>query len=356
MSIGKSKKYRGTICLNCEYPLDISDKFCSNCGQINSTKRLTIKEFINEFFANFYAYDSKLNNTIRSLFTKPGCMALEYVRGKKNSYANPFRFYLSVSLIYFILVAFMMQWNEKNVIKINPVPSNKMEEINFNVANQTNDSILAINETILDKKQKKDSLKILVAKLNSKNLIVKNIEKLSIFETFTLIEPDYEEDKALLELGIPITKWNKKLYKKSKDLSTLFDSSNPDKLNQFFQFLISKLPLLLFISIPFLTLCFSLVYISSEFNYVENLVFVFSNMAFLFILLLINEIQEIFTDASYKKLIFIGYSFYFYKSLRNFYQQKRWKTILKFVILGILLSIASSFTFIFIIIISFFLY
>ena len=63
----KDKKYRGTQCLNCETQLDVSEKFCHACGQLNSTKKLTIRDFIEEFFANFYAYDSRLRNSIVSI-------------------------------------------------------------------------------------------------------------------------------------------------------------------------------------------------------------------------------------------------------------------------------------------------
>jgi hypothetical protein len=357
MSSHQTRKYRGVVCQNCEHPLDISDKFCCNCGQINSNKRLSMKDFANEFFANFYAYDSKINNTLRSLFTKPGKMALEFVSGKKNSYANPFRFYLSVSLIFFILSGFVKQWddveligNQNYEIIDNPI------EIKLEEPNQMIDSVLIVNENILIKEMKKDSLKMQVLNLKNENLLKRNLSKLSIFESYILTEPDYNQTKALSELGLPTTKWNKFLFKKSKELNSIFEDSNPDQKNQFLLYLYSKLPFLLFISIPFLTLCFSIVYLRSHYHYAEHLVFVFSNMAFLFLLLLINEFQQIFTNASLNGLIFFGYSFYFYKSLRNFYQQKRWKTILKFVILGFLLSIASSFTSIFVIMFSFFLY
>ena len=98
----KDKKYRGTQCLNCETSLDISEKFCHACGQLNSTKKLTIRDFIEEFFANFYAYDSRLRNSIISIFTKPGVLAREFNEGKRHTYANPFRLFLSVSIILFI--------------------------------------------------------------------------------------------------------------------------------------------------------------------------------------------------------------------------------------------------------------
>ena len=98
----KDAKYRGIKCLNCETSLDISEKYCHHCGQLNSTKKLTVKDFIEEFFANFYAYDSKLRNSIISLFTKPGVAAKEFCEGKRQHYANPFRLFLSISIILFI--------------------------------------------------------------------------------------------------------------------------------------------------------------------------------------------------------------------------------------------------------------
>ncbi|MFT5249256.1 MAG: putative nucleic acid-binding Zn ribbon protein [bacterium] len=46
----KAVIYKGAKCLNCGHPLELTDKFCSNCSQINSTKQLSIKDFLDEFF------------------------------------------------------------------------------------------------------------------------------------------------------------------------------------------------------------------------------------------------------------------------------------------------------------------
>lgn len=113
MSSKNIKNYRGITCLNCNHPLDISDKFCPNCGQKNTTKRLTIKDFVDEFLANFYAYDSKVKRTIISLFTKPGIAAMDFITGKRLYYANPFRFYLSLSLIYFIFMGIVSKFSKE---------------------------------------------------------------------------------------------------------------------------------------------------------------------------------------------------------------------------------------------------
>ncbi|MEP5636118.1 MAG: hypothetical protein ABJL43_11065, partial [Maribacter dokdonensis] len=60
-------KYRGVDCLNCGHPLELSDKYCPNCSQANSTKRLTILDFFEEFLANYVSYDSKLWRTLAAL-------------------------------------------------------------------------------------------------------------------------------------------------------------------------------------------------------------------------------------------------------------------------------------------------
>ena len=102
----KDKKYRGTQCLNCETQLDVSEKFCHACGQLNSTKKLIIRDFIEEFFANFYAYDSRLRNSIVSIFTKQRVMSLEINEKEIHTFAYPFRLFLSVSIIFFITFNF----------------------------------------------------------------------------------------------------------------------------------------------------------------------------------------------------------------------------------------------------------
>src|SRR5690606_8143982 len=90
-------------CLNCNQNLDKSDRFCPNCSQLNSTKKLRFKDLFNELFGSIFAYDSRIMLTLRVLLFKPGTISKEYVEGKRMRYANPFRFYLSVSIVFFLL-------------------------------------------------------------------------------------------------------------------------------------------------------------------------------------------------------------------------------------------------------------
>src|SRR5690606_1409347 len=103
----KSSRYRGNKCLNCEQPLDISDVYCPYCSQLNSKKQLSAKDFIGEFITSIVVFDSRLRNTLKDLLFRPGVITRNYVKGQRLKYANPFRFFLSVSIIYFLLSGFI---------------------------------------------------------------------------------------------------------------------------------------------------------------------------------------------------------------------------------------------------------
>ena len=99
-------KFRGVECLNCGHPLDISDKYCPNCSQANSTKKLTLRDFFDEFFSGLINYDSKLLTTLYALLLRPGRITKDYVSGKRVTYTNPFRFLLSLAFLYFLMFTY----------------------------------------------------------------------------------------------------------------------------------------------------------------------------------------------------------------------------------------------------------
>ncbi|MEC7265638.1 MAG: DUF3667 domain-containing protein, partial [Bacteroidota bacterium] len=105
-------RFRGVSCLNCGHPLDISDKYCPNCSQANSTKKLTLKDFVDEFFSSVINYDSKLLKTLSALLWRPGAITKDYINGKRVSYTNPFRFLLSLAFIYFLMFTFNNRFAE----------------------------------------------------------------------------------------------------------------------------------------------------------------------------------------------------------------------------------------------------
>ena len=133
------KEYRGNECLNCGVPLDLIDKYCHHCGQTNTTKKLSFKDFFNEFFASIFSYDSRLRHTIITLLFYPGKISKEYIKGKRIRYANPFRFYLSVSIIFFIINSLFIDFDSISN-SFGQRQNNEVKAFNFSYEGESGES------------------------------------------------------------------------------------------------------------------------------------------------------------------------------------------------------------------------
>ncbi len=93
-----------SYCKNCG---DIVEKnFCPSCGQESKDLDASFKEFFSELLDEIFSFDSKLFKTIKLLFLNPGYLSIEYLNGKRVKYIKPFRLYLMVSILFFVIVHF----------------------------------------------------------------------------------------------------------------------------------------------------------------------------------------------------------------------------------------------------------
>lgn len=109
-------------CLNCNALLNEVYNFCPMCGQENNDNNVSFITLINDFFSNYFAFDSKLAKTVVPFFTRPGFITNRYIEGKRVSYAHPLRMYLIISLFYFFIWTLIA----KDLVK-DSQPSNLIE-------------------------------------------------------------------------------------------------------------------------------------------------------------------------------------------------------------------------------------
>lgn len=85
-------------CLNCNQK--IVNKYCSNCGQIATTHRYSIKHFfLHDFLHGVFHLDKGFFYTIKELFTRPGHSIRDYVEGKRVKHFNFFTFIILIITI-----------------------------------------------------------------------------------------------------------------------------------------------------------------------------------------------------------------------------------------------------------------
>lgn len=103
-----------------------------------------------------------------------------------------------------------------------------------------------------------------------------------------------------------------------------------------------RLPYILFVSLPLFALILKLLYFRHrQLFYVDHGIFTIYHYIFSFILLLVffslNKLNNYLNWEFINILgaiIFLSGGFYLYKSMRNFYKQRRAKTVIKFLLLN----------------------
>jgi thiamine biosynthesis protein ThiS len=79
-------------------------KFCPNCGEKKSSSAdLSIHHFFTHALGEFFHFDSKIFRSFRLLFTRPGFLTSEYLRGRRKPYLHPFQLFFVANLIYFLV-------------------------------------------------------------------------------------------------------------------------------------------------------------------------------------------------------------------------------------------------------------
>jgi hypothetical protein len=81
--------------------------FCASCGQRADVHVPSTKELVHEIFEGITHSDSRLWRTLRLLWLKPGKLTLEFVAGRREAYLPPFRLYLVMSVLLFLVASFI---------------------------------------------------------------------------------------------------------------------------------------------------------------------------------------------------------------------------------------------------------
>ena len=324
-------KYRSTQCLNCHHPLDISDEYCPNCSQLNSTKKLAFNDFFNEFFAGIFAYDSRFYRTLGVLLLKPGKISKDYIEGKRVRYANPYRFYLSASILFFLMWSFTFEIETPEITEANAATTREELRKADSVLQQEKlqNPELEVVLPILDTTGYQEKY-VPEKTLDTMKFLNATMKRWEVFSSFYDEKRIRNSHTALDSMNYKNSGYNNWFYKKTVDAKRFSDDPS-----LFISYFISKLPFIIFFYLPVFALFIWLLYLRRPFTYMEHLIFTFHNQTTWFVFFGISILADSIFDTNFvtgvTTLVFL---FYLYRAFRTFYGQGRVKTILKFIIIN----------------------
>lgn len=308
-------------CLNCGAPL--RGQYCSICGQRARTRLISVWELVRDAVGDLFELDSRLWRTLVPLLVRPGRLTREYLMGRRVRFMPPFRTYLVLSLVFFLVAFFDPQ--QKLAILYEPA-----EE----TAEGTEDTPRSPDEIRQD----------VYDDLEAEGIVVDRPEPPDTERGLDVrISPDGPEANCNLTdystEGMP--EWLSRRLTKER-LQLVCERVTARGGRAFLDQLLDNVPASLFVLLPLMALILKILYPLSRRYYVEHLLFVIHFHAFFFLIL---TLEILFSRlAAFLKLPdAVGYlaafgvalyiPLYLYKSLRRVYEQGRLSTILKFLVL-----------------------
>ena len=297
-----------------------------------------------------FNFDAKFWKTIIPLFINPGKVSRDYIEGKRQRYTNPFRFYLTISIIFFLILGLSKSLDKFNELKNGSTKKISNHIISFDDSkapkNIDLDSLKnVINEDLKNAWIPIDSIKrkqiidnALEKAKDSTKIIPKNsidFSGLAIdsYIRFQKKHSNLNTDASLDSLHLEKTFINRFLYSRVKTVNAFMNKEESQE--QFFNQMLSYGSIALFIFLPFFTLFLKLFYIRRKYTYVDHLIFVFHTQTVFFMLISIYFLLEIFGLTPKSWLFTFLFLIYLFIAMKNFYKQGYLKTFIKFCLLNL---------------------
>ncbi len=314
-------------CLNCDTVL--TGQYCGHCGQRAQSRLISIWELLRDAFGDLLELDSKIWRTLLTLALRPGQLTRDYLQGRRARFMPPFRTYLVLSLLFFLIAFF----NPREALEIlfEPEPAASPEQAEAD----------RLDREELLRELADEGIFVPGARRGTEDTTESDSSQLSIdlsnddgsascsFENFSA-----EDMPAWLSRRLT--------QDRLEAMCTRLAAEDGSGLKRIRDKLFENLPAGLFVLLPFMALILNLLYPLSRRYYVEHLLFVIHYHAFIFLTLTFQVLWSRFAPlirlpefvADIFAVPLLIYSFaYLYVGLRRVYEQGRFPTLLKFILL-----------------------
>jgi hypothetical protein len=330
-------------CLNCGTPLQ--GQYCARCGQRARGRLISIWELVRDAIGDLFELDSRLWRTIIPLMFQPGQLTHDYLIGRRARFMPPFRTYLVLSIVFF-LVAFFDPQQRLGILYEASTAGDESAAPQARTAQEIRQEVLddLAAEGVYVPPRAREEAGLPAADTPP--------------EPPTEPQPGDESDEDGLNVqinregGLDVNcnlddfnpdgpEWFTRRVTKER-LQEVCNRVLADSGRSFINQLLDNIPAALFVLLPLMALILKMLYPLSKRYYVEHLLFVLHFHAFFFLILTMEVLfsrvvawlglpsqlanLSVFVVSLYVPI-------YLYKAMRRVYGQGRILTILKFFML-----------------------
>jgi hypothetical protein len=349
------------VCLNCHARL--RGQYCGHCGQRSRNRLISIWQLLQEAFGDLLELDSRLWRTLVPLLTKPGRLTRDYLEGRRARYMPPFRTYLVLSVIFFVVAFFDPQKDLSLFFEPEPKPT--AEEI----AQAETDKQAAAEQIEEQLQAAVESLRELEAEgKRSDEIIAEIIDDDDEINISIGTDPDKagifgDCENASISDNEDMPEWLTKRFPDER-LKEICERNKVRGIENLADAMLDNIPIALIVLLPLMALVLKVLYPLSRRYFVEHLLFFVHFHAFFFLVLIMQILFARTTGLlgpedgaidSASQLVLVIASFYIpiylYKAMRHVYGQGHLVTIMKYLILvvayltGALLTMLSAILF-----------
>ncbi|NCF72682.1 MAG: DUF4286 family protein [Gammaproteobacteria bacterium] len=334
-------------CLNCGTRL--GGQYCGKCGQRSRSRLISIWQLLQEAFGDLLELDSRLWRTVLPLLIRPGQLTKDYLEGRRARYMPPFRTYLVLSVIFFVVAFFDPK--EDLSFFFEPEPPPTAEEI----AEQEEDAKRAAAEEQEHLGMALEKLQTLEAEGKIDHSVVQEFEDNQNDFVISFGGDDDENDEGIfgdcenvnLSNEEDMPEWVTKRFTDER-VKQICERNKARGNDNFVDAILDNIPVALIVLLPIMAMVLKVLYPLSRRYFVEHLLFFVHFHAFFFLILILQILfarlagllgPEDGAIDTIGTLILVATSFYIpvylYKAMRLVYGQGHLATQPKYFILSV---------------------
>jgi hypothetical protein len=336
-------------CLNCGSSL--RGQYCGRCGQRATSRLISLWELLREGFGDLLDVDSRLWRTMTPLLIRPGQLTRDYLMGRRARYMPPFRMYLVLSVIFFV-VAFFDPKEDLGLL-FEPEPQPAPEEQQKEDDEPRDAALEKIAELEADGVLSEEKASEARAAIADKDGDGPNIRIYSDGEDKGF---NFEVDQVTGECAFSghdrMPEWmQRRLTVERLEESCERISADGGKLLG--SMILDNIPVALIVLLPVMALVLKGLYPLSRRYFVEHLLFFVHFHSFFFLILTVQIVFSrlanlVFVPEVITVLIVIAAAFYvpvyLYKAMRLVYGQGHIATLVKYIALSAAYFVGASLT------------